>query len=191
MLLGLKKSLWLSRLKLTAQGIVQHSNVQSQVWYHSAIEVADLQNLISNPFMSLSYNCDKAKLSLGVWQNCSSWTKLQFCLPKIFSKSLLSISIAEIVSLKVGRSKGNFKGTLGSILSSVTRWLDHLFNIWPFSTMRICPILFLSWQSELTILPNTKWTYSKWPKFINVVLEWQNFAKSGHTDPWQQNIFFP
>ena len=31
-------------------------------------------------------------------------------------------------------------------------------------------------------LPNTKWTYSKWPKFINVVLETWNFAKSGHTD---------
>ena len=30
-------------------------------------------------------------------------------------------------------------------------------------------------------LPNTKWTYSKWPKFINVVLEWRKFSKYGHT----------
>ena len=27
-----------------------------------------------------------------------------------------------------------------SLGSSVTRWLDYLFNIWPFTKMKICPI---------------------------------------------------
>ena len=34
--LGLLKSLSSPRLKLTAQGMAQHTNVQSQLWYHSA-----------------------------------------------------------------------------------------------------------------------------------------------------------
>ena len=34
-------------------------------------------------------------------------------------------------------------------------------------------------QSKLKILPDTKWTHSKWPKFFNYV---PNFAKSGHTE---------
>ena len=36
--LGLKKSLLPPRLKLTAQGLVQCTNVQSWVWYHSGIQ---------------------------------------------------------------------------------------------------------------------------------------------------------
>ena len=36
--LGLKKSLSPPRLKYTAQGIAQPINVQSRVWYHSAIQ---------------------------------------------------------------------------------------------------------------------------------------------------------
>ena len=32
--LGSKKSLSSLRLELTAQGMAQHTNVQSQVWYH-------------------------------------------------------------------------------------------------------------------------------------------------------------
>ena len=39
---------------------------------------------------------------------------------------------------------------------SVTRWLDYLFNIWPFSKMRICPITLKIRQSKLKILPKTK-----------------------------------
>ena len=64
---------------------------------------------------------------------------------------------------------------------SVTRWLDCLFNIWPFSIIIIFSIEFKICQSKLKILPNTKSGHSKWPKFFNIVPEWRNFAKSGHT----------
>ena len=36
--LGMKKSLQSTRLKLMAQGMAQGTYVQSQVWYHSAIQ---------------------------------------------------------------------------------------------------------------------------------------------------------
>ena len=36
--LGPKKSLLSPRLKLMAQGMVQRTDDQSQVWYHSAIQ---------------------------------------------------------------------------------------------------------------------------------------------------------
>ena len=47
---------------------------------------------------------------------------------------------------------------------SVTRWLDHFINIWPFTKIKIYPTSIIFWQSRLKILPN-----------------WANFAKSGHT----------
>ena len=36
-------------------------------------------------------------------------------------------------------------------------------------------------QNHQKNLPNTKWSLSKWPKFVTVVPKWWNFAKSGHT----------
>ena len=42
------------------------------------------------------------------------------------------------------------------ILLSVTRRLDHLFNIWLFTPMKICPIAFRICQNKLKILANTK-----------------------------------
>ena len=41
--LGPKKSLSSLRLELMSQGIAQHTNVQSRVWYHSAIQGPNLQ----------------------------------------------------------------------------------------------------------------------------------------------------
>ena len=68
------------------------------------------------------------------------------------------------------------------MVSSVIRWLDCLFNIWPFSTMIICSIGFKICQSKLKMKRNSKSAQnSKWPKFFNVVPEWRNFAKYGHT----------
>ena len=56
-----------------------------------------------------------------------------------------------------------------------------LFNILPFSAMIIWQIAYKNGQSMVKILPNAIWTLSKWPKFFNFVVKWQNFAKSGHT----------
>ena len=47
--------------------------------------------------------------------------------------------------------------------------------------MKICPIALQICQNKLKILPNTKWTLSKWPKCFNIVPKWRNFAKSVHT----------
>ena len=62
--LGLKKSLLPPRLELMAQGIVQCTNDQSQVWYHSAIQAPDvgyiwsflLYGPISGLFSSIARN---------------------------------------------------------------------------------------------------------------------------------------
>ena len=54
------------------------------------------------------------------------------------------------------------------------------FNILPFSTMKICQIAY-KFAKRLKILPNTIWILSKWPKLLNVVVKWRNFAKSRHT----------
>ena len=72
--------------------------------------------------------------------------------------------------------------------TSVTRWLECLFNIFNFSTMKICPIAYKMCQNLLKIMPNTKWTLSKWPKLFNGVPKWWNFAKYGLTgsDPDQR-----
>ena len=37
--MGLIKSLMSLKLELTAQGVAEHTDVQSRVWYHSAIQV--------------------------------------------------------------------------------------------------------------------------------------------------------
>ena len=50
-----------------------------------------------------------------------------------------------------------------------------IFNI------KICPMGFKICQSKLKILPNTNYTLLKWSQFFNVVPNWWNFAKSGHT----------
>ena len=63
---------------------------------------------------------------------------------------------------------------------SVTRWPAHLFNIWPFATMKICPIAQKIGKSRFKILPNTLNKPSKFPKANK---KWLNFAKSGHTVP--------
>ena len=47
--------------------------------------------------------------------------------------------------------------------------------------MKICPIALQICQNKLKILPNTKWTLSKWPKCFNIVPKWRNCAKSCHT----------
>ena len=43
--LGPKKSLLSPKLELTAQGMVQHTDDQSQVWYHSAIQAPYLLDI--------------------------------------------------------------------------------------------------------------------------------------------------
>ena len=49
------------------------------------------------------------------------------------------------------------------------------FNFWPFTTMKISPIMSQIYQSNLSILPYKKLTVKNLPK-------WRNFAKSGHTE---------
>ena len=51
------------------------------------------------------------------------------------------------------------------------------FNIWLFTTMKICPIAQQICQIKLKIFPNTKRTLSKWPKCFNIMPQWRNFAQ--------------
>ena len=58
--------------------------------------------------------------------------------------------------------------------SSVNRWLDYLFNIWPFTTMEIGPI------GSKMILPTTRKTFKKLFRLLNL-------AKPGHTGDEESN----
>ena len=64
--------------------------------------------------------------------------------------------------------KNQYQDFYFRIALSVTRWLDYLFNIWPFRTMKICPNNNNICQSRLTILPRSKYLLQKWPNtFLN------------------------
>ena len=55
------------------------------------------------------------------------------------------------------------------------------FNIWPFAIVKISPIMSQICQSQLSILPNMKWTVKNLPKTGKLLPKWRNIAKSGHT----------
>ena len=63
---------------------------------------------------------------------------------------------------------------------SVSRWQANWFNIWSFGTLNFCQKPFKNCQSKLKILPNSKLTFSKWPKFYKITSKWRNFTNSGH-----------
>ena len=54
-------------------------------------------------------------------------------------------------------------------------------NIWPFAIVKISPIMSQICQSQLSILPNMKWTVKNLPKTGKLLPKWRNIAKSGHT----------
>ena len=47
--------------------------------------------------------------------------------------------------------------------------------------MKISPVMSQICQSQLSILPNKKWTVKNSPKTGKLLPKWRNFAKSGHT----------
>ena len=57
---------------------------------------------------------------------------------------------------------------------NVTRCLEYLFNIWPFTTTKIGRknIKFTKISSILCQILNEH--FEKWPKFFNVMPKWQN-----------------
>ena len=57
---------------------------------------------------------------------------------------------------------------------SETRWIDNLFNIWPFATMKICRIIC---QNRFKILTSNK----KPSKCCQRLAKLAKFAKFGHT----------
>ena len=50
------------------------------------------------------------------------------------------------------------------IISSVTRWSDCFFNIWPFTMMKFCPGHTKSPKQGFTTLPRIKQTFKMLPK---------------------------
>ena len=55
------------------------------------------------------------------------------------------------------------------------------YNIWPFATIKISPIMAQFCQNRLSILANRKYTVKNLPRTSKLLPKWQNFAKSGHT----------
>ena len=49
------------------------------------------------------------------------------------------------------------------------------------------PKIFKIYQSMYKIMPNTKWTLSKWPKLFNYMPKWRNFTKFDHTAEHQSH----
>ena len=64
--------------------------------------------------------------------------------------------------------------------TSVTRWLDHFFNFWPFETMEICPIVTFAKIDSMFCQILTKHS-NYWQIISNILPKWQHFDKSGHT----------
>ena len=67
-------------------------------------------------------------------------------------------------------------------MNSVTRRPDCVFNIWPFSAMKICPKAYKLYQSELKTLPKTKKTLNMLSNIFKYWSKWWNFARSVHSD---------
>ena len=65
--------------------------------------------------------------------------------------------------------------------TSVTRLLDYFSTFGPMTSMKICPKVYKICQSRLKILANSKYSFEKLPKTLNILPNWRNFAKSGHT----------
>ena len=63
----------------------------------------------------------------------------------------------------------------------VTRWIDCIFKIWPFSINKICLLSLKLCQSRFKIMPNIKLTQQKLPKTFAILTKWRYYAKSGHT----------
>ena len=53
-----------------------------------------------------------------------------------------------------------------NLVTSVTRWLYYLHNIWPLTTIKIFPLIYKIYLRKLKISPNTKWNLSKKSKFL-------------------------
>ena len=66
-------------------------------------------------------------------------------------------------------------------VSKCDQMVRLFFNIWPFATMKISPIMSQICQSQLSILPNNKWTVKTLSKTGKLLPKWRNFARSGHT----------
>ena len=55
------------------------------------------------------------------------------------------------------------------LLTSVTRCRECFFNIWPFTTLQICPKAHWIFQSRFKSLPSTNWSLKKLPNtFKNI-----------------------
>ena len=51
---------------------------------------------------------------------------------------------------------------------NVTRWLDYMLNIWPFTAINVCPITYIICQKMFNMLPNTILSLNKWPKIFKI-----------------------
>ena len=65
-----------------------------------------------------------------------------------------------------------------SLFSRVTRWPDFSFNIWPFTTTKLCTIAKMFAKVYWKILQNTKETFSKLPKNLNFLAKVAKFWKN-------------
>ena len=92
---------------------------------------------------------------------------------KCFAKSIFDVYMERKMADFLDGAIMAFQG-LGCGAFSVTRWLHYLFNIWPSTTMMICPITF-RYQSRFKILSNKKGSVINWRKFLNISLKWRKF----------------
>ena len=141
------------------------------------------RELLPRPDRVSSNQCDLIGQFLKVIFNKILYKKR----PKIWQLFAKSTTFSDKITVATFgtplENLGNFvfKYLVTLVATSVTKWIGYIFNILPFSILRICLIAFEISQSKLKTLANTDWTLSKWPKLFNVAVKWRNFAKSGHT----------
>ena len=79
-------------------------------------------------------------------------------------------------------SKVNIKHT-NETPRQCDRMAKLFLNIWPFTTLKICPKAWQICQSAFKLLPNLKINLKRTAKYFQSFAKSRSFAKCGHTEP--------
>ena len=62
------------------------------------------------------------------------------------------------------------------------------FNMWPFATLKIIPMMAQIFLRRLVIFPNQKLTVKNLPNTFKLLSKWRNFVTSCYTDKMSDNF---
>ena len=100
-----------------------------------------------------------------MWSHCYWDSKAQPFLPSGF----LKVNLAFSLSAKMHQP------------SSVTRWLEFVFKVWIFKTLKNCCFGKMFVKVGWKFCPKLNKPSKDWQKVFKTWAKWRNFVKSGHT----------